>query len=55
VLMFIFLVWEALIIERGVIYSSSLFVSREWESFFPPNFHTNEEPSITVVKTRICE
>lgn len=48
VLLFIFIVWEAFISERSVIYAIAINRSREWLAFLPPDFHTNIYSSAVV-------
>nr|YP_010883656.1 cytochrome c oxidase subunit I [Carychium tridentatum]WIV81380.1 cytochrome c oxidase subunit I [Carychium tridentatum] len=46
VLMFIFIVWEAMITQRGVLFPSAPAISREWDMMLPPDFHSNIEMSV---------
>jgi len=46
VLMFIFLLWEALIAQRTVLFGLAPSVSREWEDHFPLDWHSNSETSV---------
>nr|YP_009113898.1 cytochrome c oxidase subunit I [Pupilla muscorum]AGC52863.1 cytochrome c oxidase subunit I [Pupilla muscorum] len=49
VLLFCLLVWEAFLSERSVLFSKAAIYSREWvENNFPPEFHSNIIPSISV-------
>nr|YP_010939945.1 cytochrome c oxidase subunit I [Rabdotus mooreanus]WLN31331.1 cytochrome c oxidase subunit I [Rabdotus mooreanus] len=45
VVVFIFIVWEALLTRRPMMFSEAAAYSREWEYFSPPDFHGNLEPS----------
>jgi heme/copper-type cytochrome/quinol oxidase subunit 1 len=47
VLMFIFLVWEALTSQRSYLFSESSHRSREWDYALPPDFHSNLETSVS--------
>nr|WRY72513.1 cytochrome c oxidase subunit I [Physella acuta] len=47
VLMFIFLVWEALTSQRSYLFSESSHSSREWDYALPPDFHSNLETSVS--------
>nr|QLY89839.1 cytochrome c oxidase subunit I [Bathyomphalus contortus] len=46
VLMFIFIVWEAFVAERSCVFPESPSMSREWDYFLPPDFHSNTETSV---------
>nr|QLY89851.1 cytochrome c oxidase subunit I [Gyraulus laevis] len=46
VLMFIFIVWEAFVSERSCVFPESPSMSREWDYFLPPDFHSNTETSV---------
>nr|YP_009370135.1 cytochrome c oxidase subunit I [Orcula dolium]AIR76265.1 cytochrome c oxidase subunit I [Orcula dolium] len=49
VFLFIFMVWESLLSQRAVIFSSAALYSREWvENNFPPDFHGNLTPSVSL-------
>nr|QIZ12650.1 cytochrome c oxidase subunit I [Callochiton steinenii] len=43
VLYFMFIVWESLISQRGVIWSSNLSSALEWDNNLPADFHNMEE------------
>nr|UBU96752.1 cytochrome c oxidase subunit I [Gyraulus sp. GE1] len=45
VMMFIFIVWEAFVAERSCVFPNS--ISREWDYFLPPDFHSNLETSVS--------
>lgn len=46
-LAFIFLLWEAIVAQRGVISSAHISTSLEWTYLLPPDFHNaNESPAI---------
>nr|NP_702975.1 cytochrome c oxidase subunit I [Tyrannodoris europaea]AAL91066.1 cytochrome c oxidase subunit I [Tyrannodoris europaea] len=47
VLMFIFILWEALTSQRGVLFTKAPSISREWEEILPLDFHSNTECSVT--------
>nr|AQU71811.1 cytochrome c oxidase subunit I [Planorbella duryi] len=47
VIMFVFIVWEALMAERTSLFSVSPSMSREWGLFLPPDFHSNTETSVS--------
>lgn len=49
VLIFIFLVWEALQTERRAIFSNAPALSREWDDLLPLDFHSNTESSVSCV------
>nr|YP_009113885.1 cytochrome c oxidase subunit I [Gastrocopta cristata]AGC52850.1 cytochrome c oxidase subunit I [Gastrocopta cristata] len=50
VLLFVLIVWEAFLSQRSVMFSSAAPYSREWtENNFPPDFHGNLIPSISVL------
>nr|YP_009353568.1 cytochrome c oxidase subunit I [Ellobium chinense]AQX92055.1 cytochrome c oxidase subunit I [Ellobium chinense] len=49
VTMFIFIVWEAFVTQRSVLFSTAPALSREWESALPPDFHTNTETTVVPV------
>nr|YP_004934818.1 cytochrome c oxidase subunit I [Leucophytia bidentata]AEQ93813.1 cytochrome c oxidase subunit I [Leucophytia bidentata] len=49
VIMFIFIVWEALVSQRSVLFSTAPALSREWEGNLPPDFHTNTETTVVPV------
>nr|AOX15188.1 cytochrome c oxidase subunit 1 [Achatinella sowerbyana] len=50
VLLFFMMVWEAYIVQRGVIFTEHSIISREWaEVHFPPDFHTNMIPSVSIL------
>nr|YP_010874769.1 cytochrome c oxidase subunit I [Facelina bostoniensis]WGV42891.1 cytochrome c oxidase subunit I [Facelina bostoniensis] len=46
VLMFIFLIWEALQSQRSVLFSKAPSISREWDDMLPLDFHSNMETSV---------
>lgn len=46
VLIFIFIVWEAFVAERSCVFPESPSISREWDYFLPPDFHSNTETSV---------
>nr|YP_009668616.1 cytochrome c oxidase subunit I [Oreohelix idahoensis]QCW57645.1 cytochrome c oxidase subunit 1 [Oreohelix idahoensis]UKG20808.1 cytochrome c oxidase subunit 1 [Oreohelix idahoensis] len=47
VMLFIFILWEAFISQRSILFSMSSSYSREWSMLLPPAFHMNVEPSFT--------
>nr|YP_009498370.1 cytochrome c oxidase subunit I [Biomphalaria sudanica]YP_009498383.1 cytochrome c oxidase subunit I [Biomphalaria choanomphala]AWK49481.1 cytochrome c oxidase subunit I [Biomphalaria sudanica]AWK49494.1 cytochrome c oxidase subunit I [Biomphalaria choanomphala] len=47
VIMFVFIVWEAFIVERSSLFSIAPSMSREWDLFLPPDFHSNSETSVS--------
>jgi len=47
VIMFIFLLWEALTSQRSALFRAAPAMSREWEDFLPPDFHTRTETSVS--------
>jgi len=47
VLMFIFLIWEALQRQRRVLFSRAPSLSREWDDVLPLDFHRNTERSVS--------
>nr|BDY26058.1 cytochrome c oxidase subunit I [Spurilla braziliana] len=47
VLMFVFLVWEALQTQRSVLFSKAPSISREWDDVLPLDFHSNTESSVS--------
>nr|QXU57717.1 cytochrome c oxidase subunit I [Omalonyx unguis] len=49
VVVFIFVVWEAMAMQRPSIFSLSSSSSREWDEFLPPEFHGNLESSVTLI------
>nr|YP_010608771.1 cytochrome c oxidase subunit I [Succinea erythrophana]WAO26018.1 cytochrome c oxidase subunit 1 [Succinea erythrophana] len=49
VVVFVFVVWEAMAMQRPSIFSMSTSSSREWNDFLPPEFHGNLESSITLI------
>ena len=49
VLIFIFLLWEALQTQRSVLFSRAPSLSREWDDVLPLDFHRNTERSVTCV------
>nr|YP_010383207.1 cytochrome c oxidase subunit I [Cerion coloni]YP_010383220.1 cytochrome c oxidase subunit I [Cerion watlingense]UEQ12586.1 cytochrome c oxidase subunit I [Cerion coloni]UEQ12599.1 cytochrome c oxidase subunit I [Cerion watlingense] len=48
VMMFVYIVWEGLMCQRGYMFSTAPAFFREWESNLPHSFHSNTEPSATV-------
>jgi len=50
VILFVLLVWEAFLSQRSVITNTAALYSREWaENRFPPDFHRNIIPRVTVL------
>nr|YP_010834654.1 cytochrome c oxidase subunit I [Coryphella verrucosa]WFQ82022.1 cytochrome c oxidase subunit I [Coryphella verrucosa] len=49
VMMFIFLIWEALQTQRSVLFSRAPSLSREWVDVLPLDFHSNTESSVSCV------
>nr|YP_010390240.1 cytochrome c oxidase subunit I [Virpazaria ripkeni]UPV69720.1 cytochrome c oxidase subunit I [Virpazaria ripkeni]UPV69733.1 cytochrome c oxidase subunit I [Virpazaria ripkeni] len=50
VILFIMMVWEAFLAQRSVAFSSAALYSQEWTTnSFPPDFHSNTIPSISVL------
>nr|YP_010032933.1 cytochrome c oxidase subunit I [Protaeolidiella atra]QOW38667.1 cytochrome c oxidase subunit 1 [Protaeolidiella atra] len=47
VMMFVFLIWEALQAQRSVLFSKAPSMSREWDDVLPLDFHSNTESSVT--------
>lgn len=47
VLIFVFILWEALTSQRGVLFTTAPALSREWEEVLPLDFHRNTECSVT--------
>nr|YP_004934922.1 cytochrome c oxidase subunit I [Pedipes pedipes]AEQ93859.1 cytochrome c oxidase subunit I [Pedipes pedipes] len=46
VLMFIFLIWEAFVCQRSVLFPLTPSMSREWDINLPPDFHSCVETSV---------
>nr|AID21386.1 cytochrome c oxidase subunit I [Platevindex sp. CL-2014] len=49
VMMFIFIVWEAFITQRSVVFSDAPAISREWDGVLPPDFHSSTETSVSPI------
>jgi len=49
VILFVFILWEALLVQRSVSFSDAASYSREWDSSLPPDFHSNLETTIGVI------
>lgn len=49
VIIFVFMLWEAFLSERSVLFSVAPSLSREWEYCLPPDFHSNTETSVCPV------
>nr|WDD39319.1 cytochrome c oxidase subunit 1 [Onchidium reevesii] len=49
VLMFIFVVWEAFLMKRSVVFSEAPGISREWDGVLPPDFHSSTESSVGMI------
>jgi len=49
VLYFMFIVWEAFASQRGVVWSSHLRTSLEWDNRLPVDFHNSSETGSLVV------
>nr|YP_010273951.1 cytochrome c oxidase subunit I [Bulinus nasutus]QYJ56654.1 cytochrome c oxidase subunit I [Bulinus nasutus] len=47
VIMFIFIVWESFMSERTVVFPEVSSLTREWDLFLPPDFHSNSEMSVS--------
>nr|YP_002727975.1 cytochrome c oxidase subunit I [Pyramidella dolabrata]AAR21558.2 cytochrome c oxidase subunit I [Pyramidella dolabrata] len=47
VLMFIFIVWEAFVVQRKSVFPVTPSMSREWDLYLPPDFHTSSEISVS--------
>nr|YP_009628526.1 cytochrome c oxidase subunit I [Bullacta caurina]QBX88141.1 cytochrome c oxidase subunit I [Bullacta caurina] len=47
VMMFVFMLWEAFVSQRSVVFSLAPSMSREWEEYLPPDFHSNTETSVS--------
>nr|ANA11065.1 cytochrome c oxidase subunit I [Arion rufus] len=50
VLMFIFMMWEAFLTQRAVLFISDPAFSREWASVLPLDFHTNVDVPATYTR-----
>nr|WRY69436.1 cytochrome c oxidase subunit 1 [Acanthochitona defilippii] len=48
VLFFMFIVWESLVVQRGVIWSSHLSTALEWDNSVPLDFHGADETGAVV-------
>lgn len=53
VLFFMFIVWERLVVQRGVIWSSHLRTALEWDNNVPLDFHGADETGAVVSKLRL--
>jgi cytochrome c oxidase subunit 1 len=49
VLIFIFIIWEAFLSQRSVIFISEPAFSREWSNILPLDFHTNVDVPVTFI------
>nr|YP_009408663.1 cytochrome c oxidase subunit I [Elysia timida]ANP26530.1 cytochrome c oxidase subunit I [Elysia timida] len=49
VIMFVFMLWEALLTQRSVLFSIAPTLSREWDYCLPPDYHSNTESSVMPV------
>nr|YP_006576083.1 cytochrome c oxidase subunit I [Kulikovia alborostrata]AEM23540.1 cytochrome c oxidase subunit I [Kulikovia alborostrata] len=49
VLYFMFIVWEAFVAQRSVVWASSLSTSLEWDNRLPVDFHSSSETGSLVV------
>nr|YP_002791081.1 cytochrome c oxidase subunit I [Onchidella celtica]AAR21546.2 cytochrome c oxidase subunit I [Onchidella celtica] len=49
VVMFMFIVWEAFISQRSVLFPDASAISREWDMSLPPDFHSNMETSVSPI------
>ena len=49
VLYFMFILWEAFISQRSIIWSLHIRTSLEWDNILPANFHNNEEVGALVI------
>jgi len=49
VLIFIFMVWEALQTQRRALFSRAPSLSREWDDVLPLDFHRNTESSVSCI------
>nr|QBC73131.1 cytochrome c oxidase subunit I [Anatoma sp. MNHN-IM-2013-42003] len=49
VLYFMFIVWEAFVVQRGVVWSIHLSGSLEWDNGLPANFHNADETAALVL------
>nr|YP_004934947.1 cytochrome c oxidase subunit I [Peronia peronii]AEQ93865.1 cytochrome c oxidase subunit I [Peronia peronii] len=49
VMMFIFIVWEAFLVQRSVVFSDAPCISREWDGALPPDFHSSTESSMSLI------
>nr|YP_010535886.1 cytochrome c oxidase subunit I [Nodopelta heminoda]UYB79124.1 cytochrome c oxidase subunit I [Nodopelta heminoda] len=49
VLYFMFMLWEAFISQRSMIWSLHMSTSLEWDNILPANFHNNEEVGALVM------
>lgn len=49
VLYFMFILWEAFISQRRMIWSLHMSTSLEWDNVLPADFHTNEEVGAVVI------
>nr|QYJ56693.1 cytochrome c oxidase subunit I [Bulinus globosus] len=47
VIMFVFIVWESFMSERTVVFPEFSSMTREWDLFLPPDFHSNSEMSVS--------
>nr|YP_010273964.1 cytochrome c oxidase subunit I [Bulinus ugandae]QYJ56667.1 cytochrome c oxidase subunit I [Bulinus ugandae] len=47
VIMFVFIVWESFMSERTVVFPELSSMTREWDLFLPPDFHSNSEMSVS--------
>ncbi len=48
VLYFMFIVWEAFVSQRGVVWSTHIRVSAEWDNMVPADFHNADETGALV-------
>nr|YP_010273938.1 cytochrome c oxidase subunit I [Bulinus truncatus]QYJ56641.1 cytochrome c oxidase subunit I [Bulinus truncatus] len=47
VIMFVFIVWESFMSERTSLFPVTSSLTREWDVFLPPDFHSNSEMSVS--------
>jgi len=50
VLLFVFILWEAFLVQRSVSFIDASSYSREWEPYLPPDFHGNLETTVGLSK-----
>nr|YP_009408797.1 cytochrome c oxidase subunit I [Deroceras reticulatum]ASL05732.1 cytochrome c oxidase subunit I [Deroceras reticulatum] len=48
VVIFVFMLWEAFLAQRSVLFTESATYSREWDYYLPPDFHSNLETTVGV-------